>query len=110
VHNFNWFGIFAFAFKYINCICSRHYLADSFNSYRGEKIDEVQVLLTRIFKNKKFDLKSNFLLSQQDYKPNSVPPAGGCDHLSARDITVGIKRTTFNPSPYASNLKLKNIF
>ena len=34
----------------------------------------------------------NIKLSQQDYKPNSVL----CDYLSVRDITIGIKRTTFN--------------
>lgn len=30
-------------------------------------------------------------MSQQDYKPNSVLS----DYLSVRDITIGIKRTTF---------------
>gem|GEM_PF-5544319 len=53
---------------------------------------------------KKIDLRSIFLLDQQGCKPNSVSAQGGCDYLSALNITVGVKRTTFNPPPYTDQL------
>ena len=61
VHYFNWFGIFAFTVKYINCICCGNYLACFDNSYRSDKIGKMQMLLrVTLKKHRKTRLKVEF--------------------------------------------------